>query len=121
MVPYLKGIHLTTDGWRKDRDEEGFKVKGVAPPLDLCAWRDQDLDGLLALEPTLNAPWEEDEHQTSPPTCVTMVLQLHDDISALFTLTRQNNPPTVRVMPDGSIMACFLIADASRKEFGSAL
>ena len=28
MVPYLKGIHLTLDSWRKGRDEEGWKVMG---------------------------------------------------------------------------------------------
>eukprot|EP00980_Cylindrotheca_fusiformis_P031012 scaffold25703_cov171-Cylindrotheca_fusiformis.AAC.1 len=26
MVPYLKGIHLTLDGWRKFRDDEGWKL-----------------------------------------------------------------------------------------------
>jgi len=25
MVPYLKGIHLTLDGWRPGRDVEGWK------------------------------------------------------------------------------------------------
>ena len=28
MVPYLKGIHLTLDGWQKGRDNEGWKVTG---------------------------------------------------------------------------------------------
>ncbi len=25
MTPYLKGLHQTIDGWRKDRDEGGWK------------------------------------------------------------------------------------------------
>jgi hypothetical protein len=25
MVPYLKGFHLSIDGWRKGRDSEGWK------------------------------------------------------------------------------------------------
>jgi hypothetical protein len=25
MVPYLKGFHLTMDGWRKNRDSDGWK------------------------------------------------------------------------------------------------
>ena len=27
MNPYLKGLHLTIDGWRPDRDEEGYRIK----------------------------------------------------------------------------------------------
>jgi len=27
-VPYMIGMHLSIDGWRKDRDEEGWRVKG---------------------------------------------------------------------------------------------
>jgi hypothetical protein len=26
MVPYLKELHLTLDGWRKGQDPEGWKV-----------------------------------------------------------------------------------------------
>ena len=26
LTPYLKGIHLTIDGWRQDRDDEGWKI-----------------------------------------------------------------------------------------------
>jgi hypothetical protein len=28
MVPYLKGVHLIIDGWRKGRDSEGLKCLG---------------------------------------------------------------------------------------------
>jgi hypothetical protein len=28
MVPYLKGMHLTLDGWRDGRDSEGWKITG---------------------------------------------------------------------------------------------
>jgi hypothetical protein len=28
MVPYLKGFHLTIDGWRKNRNEDGWKYLG---------------------------------------------------------------------------------------------
>ena len=26
MVPYLKGIHLTIDGWRPDQDHDGYRM-----------------------------------------------------------------------------------------------
>ena len=28
IVPYLKGLHLTLDGWREGRDDEGWKDPG---------------------------------------------------------------------------------------------
>ena len=27
MNPYIKGLHLTIDGWRADRDAQGWKQK----------------------------------------------------------------------------------------------
>ena len=35
MVPYLKGIHLTIDGWQEGRDKEGFKKRKKAVPRRL--------------------------------------------------------------------------------------
>lgn len=28
LVPYIKGMHLTLDGWQKGRDDEGWKIVG---------------------------------------------------------------------------------------------
>jgi hypothetical protein len=28
MNPYLIGVHLTVDGWREDRDAEGWRQRG---------------------------------------------------------------------------------------------
>ena len=30
MNPYLKGLHNTIDGWREERDKEGWKLSGKA-------------------------------------------------------------------------------------------
>ena len=39
MPPYLKGLHLTIDGWRPGRDAEGFKVKaGVRRVRPFIFW-----------------------------------------------------------------------------------
>ena len=36
MVPYLKGIHLTLDSWRPQRDSEGWKDSRI--PLLAGSW-----------------------------------------------------------------------------------
>ena len=53
MVPYLKGLHLSIDSWRADRDDEGYQRKRPQPSKgagDWCwdwseeRWYDLDLD-----------------------------------------------------------------------------
>ena len=34
LAPYLKGLHLTLDGWRMDRNKDGWKRKNWAEILD---------------------------------------------------------------------------------------
>jgi hypothetical protein len=38
MVPYLKGLHLTLDFWRPDRDEEGWRGKQNLDPEEASAF-----------------------------------------------------------------------------------
>ena len=37
MTPYLKGLHLTIDGWRWGRDKDFYKIKSQ-PPVRLKVW-----------------------------------------------------------------------------------
>jgi hypothetical protein len=32
MVPYLKGIHLSLDSWRANRDEDGWRITNTVEP-----------------------------------------------------------------------------------------
>jgi len=38
MTPYLKGVHLTIDGWRHDRDREGWKKPHQTKQTKLGVW-----------------------------------------------------------------------------------
>ena len=35
---YIKGLHVTIDSWRPDREESGFKMRGKELERALAAW-----------------------------------------------------------------------------------
>jgi hypothetical protein len=49
MVPYLKGLHLTVDGWRAGRDSEGWKMARRELEM-LLASRGEDAADMIPLE-----------------------------------------------------------------------
>eukprot|EP00980_Cylindrotheca_fusiformis_P026387 scaffold16048_cov85-Cylindrotheca_fusiformis.AAC.1 len=69
MVPYLKGIHLTLDGWRRFRDEDGWKL----PSKRIAQLKSQSVGGECELE-------------EKAPQRVQGVKRLRDDIWALQEL-----------------------------------
>ena len=44
FVLYLKGIHLTLDSWRPNRNAEGWKIKKVEEAEDFIEEQPEDLD-----------------------------------------------------------------------------
>ena len=46
MTPYMKGFHLTLDGWRDDRDAEGWK-QGVNQKVKENFYLSQDLNRMM--------------------------------------------------------------------------
>lgn len=75
LVPYLKGLHLTIDSWRPNRDEEGWRY--VTPIKDKV-----DLPNI-----------------TSPPGWVKMVPRFVEDMRVLMDFTKGEHPPSVPVRP----------------------
>ena len=71
MVPYLKGIHLTLDSWRPQRDMEGWKDSRIPLPED------------AGMGSNLN----------TPQTKVKAVSRLVCDLKALEALTSSDKPP----------------------------
>jgi hypothetical protein len=98
MIPYLKGLHLTIDGWRVNRDAEGWRVASEVA------------DSLL---PGLEQP--------NAPTMVKAVPRFHNDLHALETLTAMECPPTVRIRPTATAATGFQFGDASGVGFGQSL
>ena len=98
MVPYLKGIYLTLNAWRPDRDKEGWPTT-MKPP---------------------GAGKEASTHRLSAPTWVKPVQRLEHDLRALMELTALDEPPKVPVRATNK-EACYIVGDASGTGFGSSL
>jgi len=88
LVPYLKGIHLTLDSWRPNRDSQGWKTQ----PLS-----DVELDGLTLPSSTAN----------NPPEYISAVGQLTADIAALRLLFSPSYPPKRAVRPQATATAAY--------------
>ena len=123
MKCYLKGLHLTIDSWRPDRDEEGYKIRREME-VELAAKRmgeafergfvesleSPQVDGLL-----------EGSRESDPPQTVKAVLRFQSDVDSLLKLTEQEEPPVVKCRVQGACVALYLMGDASGKGFGSGL
>ena len=97
MVPYLKGIYLTLNSWRPDRDLEGWSTKKRTREAKKCVTK----------------------YREKAPTWVKTVKRLKDDLSALMELTALKSPPRVPVRATNK-EACYIVGDASGSGFGSS-
>ena len=96
MVPLLKGIHLSLDYWRPNRDDEGWRIMGL--PQEKVDF---------------------DPHDRGPPQ-VPMVNRLRKDIKILMEFTSTENPVRTPVRPTKRIEA-YMFGDASGQGFGLSL
>jgi len=97
ITPYLKGIHLTLDGWRPRRDSEMWKVL------------DQD--------------WEEPPTHPYPaeaPDLLTPAPRLTDDVLCLMQLFAAPTPPTRMIRCVSRRVAIYGFVDASTAGFGGS-
>ena len=92
LIPYLNGLHLTLDGWRPNRDEEG--------------WR-------------LNTRQRE-AHPDRPDT-VKAKPRLFADTAALSKLCSSPKPPWRRIRPHRSASVFYGFGDASGAAYGATL
>eukprot|EP00978_Attheya_sp_CCMP212_P014301 scaffold36374_cov58-Attheya_sp.AAC.7 len=89
ITPYLKGIHLTLDHWRPDRDPDGWRISNSC---------DQRLDFATSKK---------------PPATVVPVSRLRGDIDALLELTSAELPPVITTRASKLSMVWFIFGDAS--------
>jgi hypothetical protein len=95
MVPYLKGIHLSLDSWRANRDEDGWRITNTVEPKVETTGREK------------------------PPKWTRLVSRYKNDLMALMVLTSDKEPPHVPVRPT-QVAAAFLVGDASGSGFGTS-
>ena len=120
MIPYLKGFYNTLNGWRADRNEEGWKI-GKTAWLELLA-----NDILFDEENDISVPFEKRKrdfmykNHIEKPTMVKSVPRLKNDLMALKALFHSESP-TLRLVRGRRIGASIVgFGDASGTGFGSS-
>jgi hypothetical protein len=106
LVTYLKGIHLTLDSWRSDRNEDGWKRTRA------------DMEHLRRNgypEETMKALSDESPHLVMP------VPRLEQYLKALLALTDPLVPPERSVRSKRLLQVCYGFGDASGEGFGSII
>ena len=92
LIPYLNGLHLTLDGWRPNRDDEGWRVREKEPQ----------------------------PHPERPDT-VKAKPRLFTDTAALIKLCSSEKPPWRKVRPGRSASVFYGFGDASGAAYGATL
>jgi hypothetical protein len=106
LVPYLKAIHLTLDGCRSGRNEEGWK-RSCADMEHLRRHGDTD-EAMKALS-------------EETPSLVIPVPRLEQDLRSLLVLTYPLVPPERAVRSKHLLQVCYGFGDASGEGFGSII
>jgi len=96
LIPYLKGIYLTLNSWRPDRDEQGWREAQAVPRVN-----------------------NEKYKREKPPKWVNVVPRLKHDLQALLELTQHARPPDIPIRSKHK-RAIYLVGDASGSGFGSS-
>jgi hypothetical protein len=105
LTPYLKGLHLTIDSWRDNREEEGWQLPKVLSSYPEGFW-DEYMDS-----PDL---------QHDRPQFVQPVPRYNSDLVALHLLLQSVNPP-IRFVHQSRIHTTFYgFVDASSSGLGSS-
>jgi hypothetical protein len=101
-VPYLKGFHLTIDGWRKNRDSEGWKFCS----REIRELQERGEEGA--------AP----EPPEAPKKVKAKARLVECDLPALTRLFDSKHPPKRRVRSKKVVEAYYGFGDASQDGFG---
>ena len=121
MNPYLKGLHLTIDSWRKDRDEHGYRT-GPKTAWEVEVARRTAAEAIGdGSEVDWRAFEEPREGDAEPPATVSAVGRLPEDIHHLGELTSGEEPAVQKCRARYALAAAYLMGDASGKGFGSGI
>jgi hypothetical protein len=116
MKPYLKGIHLTLDGWRRGRDKDGWKLKSS----EMTEERDLDPIGGENLGERYFGDLGTSEVR-DPPSRVRLVTWLASDLRALSSLLESATPTKVVVRANRVTQIIYGFGDASGKGWGASI
>ena len=101
MIPYLKGIHLTVDSWRTDRDDEGWRLsyKMRQEATTACIGQGGEV--------------------VKPPREVFAAARLSGDLEVLLDFTSGDSAPKIPVRSTKSV-SVYMVGDASGTGFGGS-
>lgn len=118
MKPFMKGIHLTIDGWGADRDKAGWKVKGKKRKEGgMGANLPRRSDEMLVWSVELGGFVVE---KLNAPARVSPADRLGSDVEAMSKLFRRPKPPKILVRSLKVIELFYGFADASGSGFGAS-
>jgi hypothetical protein len=145
FTPYLKGLHLTIDSWRPDRDEEGYRKKPerkgrskegpsdeeeeeLEPELPSfkvngAAIRRAEKDMENGLEVDLEAfrITVLENSNVEPPSVVRAVPRLPEDLDTLMAFLEGETPAVQKCRVSSLAVCLYLMGDASGDGFGSGV
>ena len=112
--PYLKGIHQTLDGWREGYKKDGWKVPKKSNRAQVWEW---ELEEWLEVKEE-DLPEPEDPET---PEMVAAAARLSSDLTALSRLFAGDVPAVQTCRATSSLVALYMVGDASGQGLGSAL
>jgi hypothetical protein len=106
LTPFLMGTHMSIDGWRTGRDEEGWRLREA----EVNASRDSEDEGDPEEPPGLV--------NLQPPGRVKTVPRLMADLEVLWMLISAEDPPLHRVRAQSKVNILYCYRYASGTGFG---
>ena len=119
MTPYLKGLHITIDGWRPGRDNElwpEYSQKPKDQQREVQVWKWNSESWMEEGETD-----REDAQEECPPELVNTASRLTLDVEALEKLTTSKDPAATKCRVGAAMSALYLMGDASGQSFGLGL
>ena len=105
MKPYITGLHLTIDGWRETRDEDGWRLSS------------REVIEFFKNRSHQHTPQE----QINAPNTVEAKPRLMEDMKALKLLMNEEKPLLRRVRSKKGRKVAYTFGDASEAGFGRTL
>jgi hypothetical protein len=100
------GLHMTIDGWRPGREEEGWRLREA----ERAASRDSDEEGDSEETPSVGP--------LQPPGLIRAVTRLLPDLEVMLMLAEAEDSPLHRVRAKSKINILYCYGDASGSRFG---
>ena len=119
MQPFLKGMHLTADGWRPDRDAEGWKKEKNRDEVDGEPSDEEVID--MVKEALADGSDPSADPRDQGPEFLRPVPRLMRDLKALKRLLHGESPIMVPVRAQQVAQIAYGFGDASGEGFGSAI